>query len=42
VRKSSTIESRDFAKRETWLFDIRSTPSCRTSFSTRRVETPAR
>ena len=27
---------------ETWLFDIRSTPSCCTSFSTRRVETPAR
>ena len=34
--------SSDFASRETWLFDIRSTPSCCTSFSTRRVETPAR
>ncbi|HYT52670.1 MAG TPA: hypothetical protein VEL10_10740 [Gaiellaceae bacterium] len=37
ARKSSTIWSRLFASRETWLFDIRSTPSCCTSFSTRRV-----
>jgi hypothetical protein len=42
LRKSSTIASRLFASRETSLFDIRSTPSCWTSFSTRRVETPAR
>ena len=42
MRKSSTIWSSDFASRDTWLFDIRSTPSCCTSFSTRRVETPAR
>jgi hypothetical protein len=40
--KSSTIWSRLCANPETWLFDIRSTPSCCTSFSTRRVETPAR
>ena len=30
------------ARRETRLFDIRSTPSRPTSFSTRRVETPAK
>jgi hypothetical protein len=42
VRKSSTIPSRLFASRETWLLLIRSTPSCCTSFSTRRVEAPAR
>ena len=34
--------SSDFASRDTWLFDIRSTPSCCTSFFTRRVDTPAR
>jgi hypothetical protein len=42
VGKSSTIPSRLLANREAWLFDIRSTPSCCTSFSTRRVDTPAR
>jgi hypothetical protein len=42
VAKSSTIASRLFASLETWLLLIRSTPSCWTSFSTRRVETPAR
>ena len=42
VRKSSTIWSSVFARRETWLLDMCSIPSWRTSFSTRRVETPAR
>jgi hypothetical protein len=40
--ESSTISSSVLASLETWLFDIRSMPSCCTSFSTRRVETPAR
>jgi hypothetical protein len=40
VRKSATIWSSDLASRETWLRLIHSTPSCWTSFSTLRVETP--
>jgi hypothetical protein len=34
--------SSDLARRETWLFDIRSTPRRYTSVYARRVETPAR
>jgi hypothetical protein len=41
VRNASTSSSSSPARRESWLLEIDSTPSCATAFSTRRVETPA-